>query len=127
MEEGGKRLYVFDFDGTLTSKNITATGVAKGMLDMKLLQVGFKESGPLLRNCVDKIIEAGHLVAIASYGDSRTVSSNKVGGKDTILYALSKFCGKEDFASSFLAIECFMPSQQWLAEWKDTHPGQMPG
>ncbi len=116
------RLFVFDFDGTLTTRNVTSRGVTPVLIDSILSQAGLTVSGPLLRNCLQRIKEKGKYASIASFGDSHVIGHGKIGGGDTIQYALSHFVAshlhdereREEFIRShLLSVEAFMPSQQW--------------
>jgi hypothetical protein len=107
-----------------------------GLVDTKLRQAGLAAAGPLFRRCVDELTRGGHWVAIASYGDIGVTATDKVGGIDTIRHALRVFCSGADddsgstgasLESTLLAIEAFMPSQQWLREWRAAHAGREPG
>ena len=117
----GILLFVFDFDGTLTSRNVTSRGVPPLLIDSVLTQAGMAESGPAFYECLKRMKAKGKYVAIASYGDSHITSKGKIGGRETIEYSLSHFVAKgveekdrEEFLRSHLFdLEAFMPSQQW--------------
>jgi hypothetical protein len=82
----------------------------------------------LFAKAVSALKAAGHLVAIASYGDRETAcggSTTKVGGADTIEHALRTY-GGSGVLEELDHIEAFLPAQQWLREWSKRE-GKPPG